>query len=228
MKFLFDFFPIILFFVFYKIYGMYTATAVAMVAAIAQNSFYYLKHKKFETMHLISLAAIIVLGGTTLILQNKAFIMWKPTAVYWAIALAFLISHWVYNKPLTKKMMSQAIKVPDHIWRKANYGMASVFILFGIVNIYVANFYFKAESILLSKSNIKLNLDSCTTYYAGELVQLCQNAKDMEEQWVNFKLFWMLGLTFVLMTGLIIYLYSHATNKDENGSLIDLDTVKEK
>ena len=112
MKFLFDYFPILLFFIVYKLYGIYAATAVAIIAAIAQNIFYYLRHKKFETMHLITLAVIIVLGGMTLFFQNKAFIMWKPTAVYWAIALAFLISHWVYKKPLIKKMMGKAIEVP--------------------------------------------------------------------------------------------------------------------
>ena len=223
MKFLFDFFPILLFFIVYKLYGIYAATAVAIIAAILQNAFYYLRHKKFETMHLITLAVIIVLGGMTLFFQNKAFIMWKPTAVYWAIALAFLISHWVYKKPLIKKMMGKALDVPENVWIKANYGMAFFSVFLGVANIYVANFYFKAESLLLSKSNLKLNFDSCATYYSGELIQLCQNAKEMEEQWVNFKLFGMLGLSMILMIILVIYLSMHATNKDENGELISID-----
>ena len=219
MKFLFDFFPILLFFIFYKLYGIYAATAVAIVAALAQNAFYYLKHKKFETMHLITLVVITVLGSLTLIFQNKSFVMFKPTAVYWIIAIAFLFSQLVYKKPLVRKMMGHAIEVPDAIWRNANYFMASTFVFFGVLNIYVANFYFKAENLLLSKSDLKLNLDNCATYYSGEIVQLCQNAKNMEEQWVNFKLFWMLGLTFILMATLTLYLYKHATNKDEDGNL---------
>jgi len=224
MKFLFDYFPILLFFIVYKLYGIYAATAVAIMAAIAQNIYYYLKHKKFETMHLITLAVIVVLGGMTLIFQNKAFIMWKPTAVYWAIALAFLISHWVYKKPLIKKMMGKAIEVPQDVWHKANYGMALFSVFLGVANIYVANFYFKAESLLLAKSNLKLNLENCATYYSGEIVQLCQNARDMEEQWVNFKLFGMLGLSMILIIVLVIYLSMHATNKDENGDFIKIDS----
>jgi intracellular septation protein len=223
MKFLFDFFPILLFFIVYKLYGIYAATAVAIAAAIVQNAFYYLKHKKFETMHLITLAVIIVLGGMTLIFQNKAFIMWKPTAVYWAIALAFLISQWVYKKPLIKKMMSKAIEVPEDVWNKANYGMALFSVFLGFANLYVANFYFKAENLLLAKSSLKLNLDSCATYYSGELIQLCEYARDMEEQWVNFKLFGMLGLSLILMIILVVYLSINATNKDENGNLTSLD-----
>ncbi|MCW8900686.1 MAG: septation protein IspZ [Gammaproteobacteria bacterium] len=223
MKFLFDFFPIALFFIFYKLYGIYAATIVAIVAAIAQNAFYYLRHKKFETMHLITLAAITILGGLTLFFQNKTFIMWKPTAVYWIIAIAFILSQLVYKKPLIKKMMGSIIDVPDKIWRNANYGMSFGFILFGIINIYVANLYFKAESLIVAKSNLEIKLDNCATYYTGELIQLCNNAKIMEEQWVNFKLFWMLGLTFVLMALLTAYLYKYATNKDDDGSLINAE-----
>ena len=37
MKFLFDFFPILLFFVAYKLYDIYVATAVAIVAAAVQT-----------------------------------------------------------------------------------------------------------------------------------------------------------------------------------------------
>ena len=38
MKFLFDFFPILLFFVAYKLYDIYVATAVAIVAAAVPYS----------------------------------------------------------------------------------------------------------------------------------------------------------------------------------------------
>lgn len=223
MKFLFDFFPIALFFIFYKLYGIYAATVVAIAAAIAQNAFYYIRHKKLENMHLITLVAITVLGGLTLIFQNKTFVMWKPTAVYWAIALAFFLSQVIYKQPLVKKMMSHAIEVPENIWRKANYGMTSAFIFFGIANIYVANLYFQAESLLISKSGKEVNLESCESYYSGDLIQLCQNAKNLEAQWVNFKLFWMLGLTFVVIIVLTFYLYSHATNKDDDGNLKNLE-----
>ena len=220
MKFLFDFFPILLFFIVYKFYGIYAAIAVAIVAAILQNAAYYYRHRKFETMHLITLAVIVVLGGLTLILQNKAFIMWKPTIVYWAIALAFLISHFIYKKPLIKKMMGNAIEVPDNVWKHANYGMAYFSIFLGLANIYVANFYFKAETLLNNRSALTLNLESCATHYKGELILLCNNAKEMEEIWVNFKLFGMLGLTLVFMIGLAIYLSYHASNTDEDETLI--------
>ena len=227
MKFLFDFFPILLFFIFYKLYGIYAATAVAIAAALAQNIFYYFRHKKFETMHLITLAVIVVLGSLTLIFQNKLFVMLKPTAVYWIIAIALLLSQLVYKKNLVKKMMTQAIEVPEKVWHSANHGMALFFVFLGVLNIYVANFYFKAETLLLSKSNLALNLTDCATYYSGELIHLCNNAKEMEEQWVNFKLFGMFGLTIVFMIILVVYLSMHALNKDDDGNLIKIDKEEE-
>ena len=83
MKFLFDFFPILLFFIAYKLYGMYTATAVAIAASFVQVAAFWLKNRRFENMHLITLGLITVLGGATLLLQDRAFFMWKPTAVNW-------------------------------------------------------------------------------------------------------------------------------------------------
>src|ERR1044072_3019456 len=83
MKLLFDFFPIVLFFIVYKFFGIYTATAVAMVASLRQVAFYRLKFQHYEKMHLISLAIIMVLGGATLFFHNPWFIKWKPTGIYW-------------------------------------------------------------------------------------------------------------------------------------------------
>jgi intracellular septation protein len=208
------FFPILLFFIVYKLYGIYAATTVAIAGSILQNAFYWYRHRKFENMHLVTLALIIVLGGATLIFHDKAFIMWKPTAVYWAFALAFLGSQFIGEKPLIKRMMAHAIEVPDRIWRNANISMALFSLFLGVANLYVANFYFTAEDALLSASNLELNLADCAGYYSGDAVQLCQHAKDMESIWVNFKLFGMLGLSIAFLIGLGVYLSLHVKDQD--------------
>lgn len=95
MKLLFDFFPIVLFFIVYKFFGIYTATAVAMVASLTQVAFYRLKFQHYEKMHLFSLAIIMVLGGATLFFQNPWFIKWKPTGIYWLSALVFYGSSYI-------------------------------------------------------------------------------------------------------------------------------------
>ena len=74
MKLLYDFFPILLFFVAYQMSGILVATAVAIVASFAQVGLFYARHRRFEPMHLVSLGLITVLGGLTLWLADKQFI----------------------------------------------------------------------------------------------------------------------------------------------------------
>ena len=79
MKFLFDLFPIILFFIVFKLYGIYEATAAAILATLAQVGWAYLKSKKIEKTLWINLGLIVVFGGATLLLRDETFIKWKNT-----------------------------------------------------------------------------------------------------------------------------------------------------
>ena len=93
-KLLFDFFPVILFFVAFKFFGIYIATGVAIVASIAQVGGFWFKNRRVETMHIITLVLIVTLGSATLLFRNEMFIKWKPTALNWAFAIAFLGSQY--------------------------------------------------------------------------------------------------------------------------------------
>ena len=50
MKLLIDFFPIILFFVAFKFWGIYVATGVAIAATVLQIAYLRYKHGKVEAM----------------------------------------------------------------------------------------------------------------------------------------------------------------------------------
>jgi len=141
MKLLFDFFPIVLFFIGYKLFDIYTATAIAMGASLIQVVFYRLKHQRYEKMHLFSLGIIFVLGGATLFFHNPWFIKWKPTGIYWITSLVFIGSGLLAKKPLIQKMMDSNISLPDKIWCRLNYAWAIFFLLMGAMNLYVAYYY---------------------------------------------------------------------------------------
>ena len=98
MKFLFDLFPILLFFVAYKFGGIYVATAVGIAASFIQIGWLLLRGKKVETMMWLSLGIIVVFGGATLIFHNETFIKWKPTALYWLFSVGLLISAYALRK----------------------------------------------------------------------------------------------------------------------------------
>ncbi len=138
MKLFFDFFPIILFFVAYKLQGIYVATAVAIIASICQIAWVWMKRRKIDPMLWVSLSVIVIFGGATLILHNEAFIKWKPTVFYWVFALVLLISDLVLNKNLIQAMMRTQINLPSPVFRKLNLAWVAFFALMGIANLYVA------------------------------------------------------------------------------------------
>ncbi len=141
MKLLFDFFPIVLFFISYKFFDIYYATAIAMGASVVQVLFFRFKHQRYEKIHLASLALILILGGATLFFHNPWFIKWKPTGIYWLSSLVFLGSNFIGAKPIIQKMMDSNVSLPPKIWRRLNYAWAIYFALMGGLNLYVAYFY---------------------------------------------------------------------------------------
>ena len=137
MKLLFDFFPILLFFAAYKVYGIYAATAAAVAASVLQVAYSWLRHRRVEKMLLISMGLIVVLGGATLILHDEVFIKWKPTAVNWLFATAFLASRFVGERTLAERMLGSAISVQSAVWRRVNLSWAIFFIAMAVLNEFV-------------------------------------------------------------------------------------------
>jgi len=138
MKFLFDLFPILLFFLAYKLYDIYVATAVAIGAGFLQTGLYWLQHRRFEKMHLITLGILILFGGLTLALRDPLFIKWKPTVVNWLFGVTFLGSQFIGKRTLVERMMGHAITVPAPVWVRLNWAWTLFFIGMGLLNLYVA------------------------------------------------------------------------------------------
>jgi intracellular septation protein len=167
MKFLFDMFPVILFFGVFKwgeghaasaqaMVGQYLsglvsggsvgleqapillATAVAILATIAQIGYLLVRGRKVDGMLWVSLAIIVVFGGATIYFHNEAFIKWKPTVLYWVFALALVGAQFIMGKNLIRLMMKAQIDLPDAIWTRLNMAWATFFAAMGVVNLYIA------------------------------------------------------------------------------------------
>jgi intracellular septation protein len=189
VKFLFDFFPLLLFFGAYKVYGIFVATAVAMAASFAQVGIHYFRHRRFEAIHLISLAVITVFGGATLLLKDKSFIMWKPTILYWIFAALVLGSQLTKGRTAMEYVLGAQLKLPPRIWKGYNLSWGIFFLVLGAINLYVA-FYFRPE------------LDAATR----------------EATWVNFKVFWLMGLTFAFAIAQSLVISRHVETPDDRKS----------
>ena len=180
MKFLFDFFPIIAFFIAFYVpedreQGIYIATYTIIIATTIQIILYWLLYKKFEKMHLITFVVVLIFGGLTIYLNDENFIKWKPTIVNWCFSLAFIGSHFIGEKTLIQRMLNMAdnkLELPVHVWRNLNISWALFFIFMGFVNLYVA-YSFSTEF------------------------------------WVNFKAWGMTLLNLTFMIGMGIYLYKY-------------------
>ncbi len=207
MKLLFDFFPIILFFVSYYqasflventfigqlidpekpefITATIVATGIAIIASFIQVAYHWINTRKFERMHLFSLTLISVLGGITIYLGNPAFIQWKPTVLNWLFAFVFLSSMFVGSKPIIQRMMDKQIELPKNVWKTLNLSWVTFFFISGAANLYVAFYY-----------------------------DLQADADVRMDTWVNFKLFGLMGLTIAFVILQAVYLSRHISEDD--------------
>ncbi|VAW95251.1 Intracellular septation protein IspA [hydrothermal vent metagenome] len=146
MKLLFDFFPIVLFFIVFKTnpdetQGMINATAVLILATIVQVAANWIKNRTINKMHVITLVLVLIFGGATIYFQDKMFLIWKVTILYWLFAVVFIASQYIGKSSIIKKTMSHAISLPDNIWLQLNFAWAGFFVFVGVVNLYIAYNY---------------------------------------------------------------------------------------
>jgi intracellular septation protein len=139
MKFLFDLFPIILFFAAFKAFNIYVATAVVIAATAAQIAWVWHRHGKVDTMLWVSLALVVVFGGATLILRDETFIKWKPTVLYWLFAVTLFGSARFFGKNLIRAMLEKQVELPQEaLWNRLNLAWIGFFSVMGFVNLWVA------------------------------------------------------------------------------------------
>ena len=199
MKFLFDIFPVILFFAAFKgaehfpteaidlagsLIGdgvtattapVFLATVTAIVATFLQIGWLKLKSRRIEPMLWISLAVIVVFGGLTLWLKNEMFIKWKPTILYWIFSGILLFGSFS-GRNFIRTLMKNAIDMPDAVWGKLQWMWIGFFIVVGILNLIVA-YSFPTEI------------------------------------WVDFKLFGLIGLTLIFTIAAAVWMTRQASER---------------
>ncbi|MEA5098878.1 MAG: septation protein A [Burkholderiaceae bacterium] len=206
MKFLFDLLPVILFFGIFKwaeghvaaaqslvgqtLSGLVSggvvtpeqapiilATAVAIIATVAQIVYLLLRRRKIDPMLWLSLAVIVVFGGMTIYFHSEDFIKWKPTVLYWCFGAALLVSQVLFGKNLIRSMMQTKIALPDPLWTRLSFAWIAFFALMGILNLYVA---FWGNYSTAAWVNFKLfgGMGLMFAFVIGQSIFLSKHVKD--------------------------------------------------
>ena len=200
MKFLLDFFPIVLFFSVYKTMGLYAAIYAMIAATAVQMLVSRYQTGKFENTHLVTFGLLVVLGGVTLALRDPAFLMWKVSVLYVVFAAVLIISIWVGKKPLLERMLGKELDLPKIVWRQISWIWGLGFVGIALVNAYYVQLALSARDALFGSTDLdpKIELTELDCV-ATTMPDLCNIAQQTEESWVNFKLFGTMGLTFILI-----------------------------
>lgn len=144
MKQLLDFLPLIVFFIFYKLYDIYIASGALVTATGMVLVANYMFYRKLEKMPFFTFILVAVFGTLTLIFHNDEFIKWKVTVLYSIFAIALIYSQWFMKQPLIQTMLGKELQFPGLVWRRLNIAWAIFFLVCGIANIYVA-FWFPQQ-----------------------------------------------------------------------------------
>ncbi|AXF75749.1 septation protein A [Erwinia tracheiphila] len=138
MKQLLDFLPLVVFFIFYKLYDIYVASGALIVATAVALIAGWVIYRKVEKMTIFTFILVAVFGSLTLVFHNDEFIKWKVTVIYSLFALSLLFSQFWMKQPLIQSMLGKELKLPDFAWKKLNIAWAVFFLACGLANIYVA------------------------------------------------------------------------------------------
>jgi intracellular septation protein len=149
MQFFYEIFPVFLFFIAFKFYGIYVATVVGIVTTFLQVILSRFWVGKWDNKQLITLAVFLLFGGMTLYFHNPIFVKWKPTVVFWVFSVAIIGSQLLTSKPLMQRLMENMLQekgvIPNLVWKKLNLIWAAFFIILGCINLYVA-YYFSNDA----------------------------------------------------------------------------------
>lgn len=195
MKQLAEFVPIALFFIVYQLKGesialggweyhfdgIFSATAVLMVATILQVVLTYAFTRKLEKRLMWLLLAVLVFGGATLIFRNQMFIQWKPSIFNWALAIAFGGSQFVGDKNLMERTLGSQIHLPKPVWTRLNLLWVCNFAIVGGLNLVVA-YGFSEDTWVSYKMYSAIGFTLLLTIFTALLISPHLKEEELTEQ----------------------------------------------
>ncbi len=115
------------------------AIAVAIVAFTLQIGWLVARRRPVSVVQWLSFAILIVFGGASIYFHSDTFIKWKVTVLYWLFAAALIAGVTVFRKNLIRALMEPGgLELPDVVWTRMNQSWTAFFLAAGALNLFVA------------------------------------------------------------------------------------------
>jgi intracellular septation protein len=134
----FEYIPLVIFYVVWKIADLYWATGSLIVTSALQILYFVIRKKPIPTKNWVFFGLIAVFGGLTIFMHDDIFLKWKVTIINEFFAIALLVSHYIFKKNIIKQFLGESLTLPEKIWSKLNFSWALFFALCGFLNLYIA------------------------------------------------------------------------------------------
>jgi len=136
VKFVTDFGPLLVFFLFYynNDKNLKIAIPPLIVATIISLGIVWIIEKKIPMMPLISGILISFFGGLTIYFDNAIFIYIKPTIINILFGLALLFGGNFTNEPILKKILGKSLLLSNEGWGILNKRWVFFFFALAILN----------------------------------------------------------------------------------------------
>jgi intracellular septation protein len=125
--------PLAIFFFANSRFGIFTATAVFMVAITLALAVSWLLTRKLAIMPLITGIVVLVFGGLTIYLHDDLFIKLKPTIVNCLFG-TILLGGLYFGKSLLGYVFDSVFKLTDEGWRLLTLRWGIFFFVLAIIN----------------------------------------------------------------------------------------------
>lgn len=136
-KFLYDYLPLIVFFLSYKFSNspqpLITATIYMVMTTIIALIMCYFLTKKIPILAVVSALILTVFGTLTVFLKDETFIKIKPTAINLIFA-AILLYGFFTRKPFLSYLLEGQIKMSKEAWLTLSLRWGLFFVFLALLN----------------------------------------------------------------------------------------------
>lgn len=112
---------------------LFVATGVFIAATVIALAVHFALLRRLPIMPMVSGVVVLVFGGLTLALQDKTFIMMKPTIVNTLFGLV-LLGGLAFGKPLLSVVLDSMFALSDEGWRKLTFRWGLFFLALAALN----------------------------------------------------------------------------------------------